>query len=484
MKRSFSSTIIVLILLMFYACKKDSPTPDNPENPEPEPPGLSFPKKEMRAIWISTAWGLDWPQGVYNAEAQRQQYITYLDRFKQLNINAVFFQVKAMGDAFYQSPYEPWSASITGTRGMDAGYDALKFLVDEAHARGIEFHAWINPYRIATRAGSGSAYAALHSSVKSEWVVSHEKIQIYNPALPEVRQRLSDIVRDIISKYDVDGIHFDDYFYPDPSSAGQMVSDQSDYEKYGQGYTSIQDFRRGNVDKAIKAVYDVIVATKPQVVFSVSPAPSQSYNLNTLFADVTKWCQEGWVDLIIPQLYQEIGNSSNDFRTNLSWWAQFNYKAALMIGHGYYKFGDPTTPSAFQSTSELEKQFDLTKNNKKVVGNAMYSAKYILQNKIGITDKLASIYSAPAVLPFLGRTVAAAPGEARNVRIESGVLKWEVTGDVKSVIYYFPDLTKVGKVYAVTTQASIAANSPGFYCVSTVNVDNQESKPSVAVEKK
>lgn len=484
MKRSFFPTLIVLLLLVLYGCKKDSPDTDKPENPEPETPSLSFPKKEMRAVWISSAWGLDWPQGVYNIETQKQQYIAYLDRFKQLNINTVFFQVKAMGDAFYQSPYEPWSSAITGTRGKDPGYDVLKFLIDEAHNRGIEFHAWINPYRIATRAGAGTAYPDLHSSVKSEWVVSHEKIQIYNPALPEVRQRLSDIVRDIITKYDVDGIHFDDYFYPDASSAGQMVSDQTDFQKYGAEYSNIQNFRRGNVDKAIKAVYDVIVSAKPQVVFSVSPAPSRDYNYNTLFADVTKWCQEGWVDVVIPQLYQEIGNPSNNFQTNLSWWAQYNYKAALVIGHGYYKFGDPTMASAFQSTAELDNQFNLTRNNKKVVGNAMYSAKYIMQNKIGITDKLATIYNKVAVMPFVGRAVASAPAEAKNVRIESGILKWDVTGNVKSVVYHFSDLTKEGKVYAVTTENSVAAGSAGFYCVSTVNVDNQESKPSATVEKK
>jgi uncharacterized lipoprotein YddW (UPF0748 family) len=263
-----------------------------------------------------------------------------------------------------------------------------------------------------------------------------------------------------------------------------MVSDEGDFEKYGSGYNSIQDFRRSNVDKAIKAVHDVIVAEKPDVVFSVAPAPSREYNYNTLFADVTKWCQEGWVDVVMPQLYQEIGNGSNDFQANLSWWSQYNYKAALMIGHGYYKFGDPAAPAAFQSTTELEKQFDLTARNKKVVGNALYSAKYIMLNKIGITDKLSAIYKNPSVMPFLGRAVAAAPAEAENVKMEGDELKWETSGDVRSVVYYFSDLKKAGQIYRITKGNSISVSSPGYYCVSTVNMDNQESKPSDVVERK
>ncbi len=182
----------------------------------------------------------------------------------------------------------------------------------------------------------------------------------------------------MITKYDVDGIHFDDYFYPSPSAAGTMISDLADFQKYGQGYSKVEDFRRSNVDKAIKDVHDVIVATKPEVVFSVAPTSDYSYNLNSLFADVTKWAKEGWIDVLIPQLYHEIGHKTADFQLRLNWWSQYTYKAALMAGHGLYRFGDPTAGAAFQTAPELEKQFNLTRRNDKVVGNIMYSAKYIL----------------------------------------------------------------------------------------------------------
>lgn len=484
MKRFSQYYLIITLALFYFSCSKDD---DIKVDPAPEPPvnegPIIFPKKEMRAVWIATAWGLDWPQGEYAAETQKRQYITYLDRFKNLNINAVFMQIKPMGDAFYESSYEPWSAYITGTRGNAPSYDVLKFLIDEAHVRNIEFHAWMNPYRIATRASTATSYPALHSSIDPSWVVSHEKIQIYNPAFPEVRKRLADIAKEVITKYDVDGIHFDDYFYPAPSAAGTMVSDAADYQKFGQGYNNIEDFRRGNVDKAIKGVHDVILATKPEVVFSVAPTSDNNYNVNTLFADVTKWCKEGWLDVVIPQLYHEIGHPTADFQSRLNWWTQYNYKADIMVGHGFYRFGDPTAGGAFQTTSELEKQFNLTRRNDKVVGNVMYRAEHILLNKIGITDQLAAIYRNAAVIPFLGRSVASAPAEPTGVILENGTLKWSTSGNVRSVIYYFEDVKKEGKVFAITDKNSYIAGPAGHYCISTINVDNKESKPSKLLKK-
>lgn len=482
-----SKKIYYYILLLFsvyvVSCSDDGPGDEEPIDPDP---GMSeeliFPGKEMRSVWVATAWGLDWPMGNYDMQAQKDLYIRYLDRFKAMNINTVIFQIKPMGDAFYESPYEPWSVSITGERGKNPGYDILNFLIEEAHNRDIEFHAWMNPYRIATRSGSSAAYPTLHSSIQPEWVISHEKIQIYNPALPEVRQRLANIVKDLISKYDVDGIHFDDYFYPDSSSAGTMVSDAADYQKYGAGYGTIQEFRRANVDLAIKGVYDMILATKPEVVFTISPAASPDYNLNTLYADLVKWCREGWIDVLMPQLYQEIGNASNDFQGRLSYWSQYSYSAATMVGHALYKFGDGTSASAFQSTSELERQFDLTRRNTKVKGNAMYSARYILSNPIGISDKLADIYKNQTVIPFLGREIAPSPSKPQNVSFSNGRLTWSKQSDLKSVVYYFSDTKKEGAVLSITKETTLQVASKGYYCVTNLNADNKESDPSELVQ--
>ncbi|MBC7746074.1 MAG: family 10 glycosylhydrolase [Flavobacterium sp.] len=480
-KISLHLVVMLVTALLLNACKKDKVATPDPVKPPVvvDPNAPIFPKKEMRAVWVASVFGLDWPQSVYDVTAQKKQYTDYLDKFKSMNINAIYFQVKGMGDAFYNSPYEPWSSSITGTRGQNPGYDVLKFMIDEAHARDIEFHAWMNPYRISTRVAGGS-FAALHSTVDPSWVVDFPTIRIYNPALPEVRQRLFDIVKDMVIKYDVDGIHFDDYFYPE----GETFSDQADYIKYGAGISTIQDFRRENVNKAIKGVYDIIVATKPNVVFSVSPAPEITKNFNSLYADVVKWNREGWVDVVIPQLYQEIGNRFNDFQLRLAEWSQNSFKAALMVGYGFYRFGDSTSPAAFQTSTQLQSQFDLANLNSKVVGSVMYSAKYFGMNKVGITDRLTSIYQNPAVMPFLGRSVTAAPATATNVRIENGELRWGSTGSAKSVVYYFADAKKIGKVLVITKLNTISAVNKGFYSVSTLNTDSQESKPSDLVELK
>lgn len=474
MKRFNYFISIVLFAVLLNACKKDKPGND----PDPDPPNppageeMILPKKQMRAAWIATVYELDWPMGAYDMAAQKQKYIAYLDKFKQLNMNAVFVQVKGMGDAFYNSPYEPWSVAIkgVGTRGQDPGYDVLKFMLDEAHARGLEFHAWINPFRIATRASNATPYPALHPSIQPGWVVSHEKWQLYNPAIPEARQRLADIVKDIITKYDVDGIHMDDYFYPDPSSAGVMVSDATDYATYGAGYATIQDFRRGNVDKAIKGVYDVIVANKPGVVFSISPTSNFDYNKNTLYADIVKWATEGWMDVVIPQIYQH-----SDFGTRLNNWDMFNNKPYLMVGHAIYTDLRPTP-------TQLANELNLIKSKKAAVGSLFYSAKY-LNTETDLVAKIAEMYTSPAVIPFLGRAVAPDPAAPQNVRIEGNTLKWSASGNVRSVVYFTTDMKSEAKILTITGSTQADAAATGFYSVSTLNADNKESAASKATKK-
>lgn len=463
--------LFIIIIFIANACSKNDWSPKKPDLYEDTSAtaNIKFPKKQMRAVWMATVWGIDWPLAKYNEASQKQLYIDYLDKLKQLNFNAVFVQVKGMGDAFYNSPYEPWSASITGTRGKDPGYDVMKFMIDEAHARNIEFHAWINPFRMSTRADSTKSYPALHSSIDPAWVLNHEKWQMYNPAVPEARQRLADIVKDIITKYNVDGIHMDDYFYPDPASAGTMVSDQPDFEKYGGEYTDIKEFRLANVDKAIKGVYDVIVANKPEVVFSISPTSNFGYNAETLYADIIKWASQGWMDVVIPQIYQHAS-----FASRLDEWDRFNNKPRLMIGHAIYD----STATASQLSTELS----LTQRKKAVLGSLFYSAKY-LNEKPEIAEKFAEIFTEPAVIPFLGREVAPAPATPTNVRLEGNTLKWSTSGNVRSVVYHTTDLKTQAKVLAIVKANEFAATAAGHYTVTTINVDNMESKAAEHVSK-
>lgn len=474
--------LLLAVVITFAACSdEDDPTLVGPEPVEVDP----LAKKEMRGVWISTAWELDWPMGVHEMEAQKQQYIDYMDKLVELNFNTVFVQIKPMGDAFYNSPYEPWSSAITGTRGQDPGYDVLQFMIEETHKRGLEFHAWMNPYRIATRSVSSQAYPDL-GPISAELVVDHEKIRIYNPALPEVQKRLADIVEDVITKYDVDGIHFDDYFYPDPTTAGKMVEDTMEFRVYGKGeYASLADFRRANVDKAIKGVYERIVAKKPEVVFSISPAASDAFNYGTLFADVNKWCKEGWVDVIIPQLYAHTQSTSNNFKERVHWWPQFSYKAVPVIGYALYKFGDVSTGAPFQDVSELQLQFDRAALEPKIKGSVMYRAKTLLDNPIGVVDKLAELYEKPAVMPFVGRKVDADPSPATGVALKGTTLSWGAASGVRSVVYCFEykydadgkqtGVADVATVVGITTDQSLTVSIRGEYVVTTLNKDNVES---------
>ncbi|MBL1410773.1 glycoside hydrolase family 10 protein [Sphingobacterium faecale] len=493
MNKIYSFFVLLIATSLFLeSCKKGGGGIDEvgpgPDGGQKE---LILPQKEMRGAWIATVWALDWPRTAdfqdvtYDVTIQKESYKAMLDMLKSKGFNTVFVQVRGMGDAFYNSSYEPWSASISGVRGKDPGYDALQFMIDEAHSRGLEFHAWINPYRISTRASAASVYPALHSSVDPSWVVDHEKIRIYNPALPAVRQRLADIVKDIVTKYNVDGLHMDDYFYPDPASAGVMKADDTDFQQYKGSFTDIKAWRRDNVDKAIQLIFNTIKDNKPQVVFSISPAASKDYNYNTLYADLGKWCKEGWVDILIPQLYQEIGNSANDYKLNLAIWSQYSYNARLVIGHALYKFGVQESPQAFQSTQELVNQFELSKKNAKAVGSVMYSARDVYYNRKGITDQLSQLYSHKAIIPFAGRQVAAPSTTPANVVLSGNELSWATQSgsNIRYAIYYFADLEKEGTLIDVVTSNKVNVAENGYYSVTSLNVDHLESKPSSPIRK-
>jgi len=470
--------IFAFIITFVVSCSKDDPVPEpNPPGPGPVPNGdLTLAPKEMRAAWIATAWGIDWPQSVYDVAAQKKMFTDYLDKFVSLNMNAIFVQIRPNADAFYKSQYEPWSKWITGSAGKDPGYDVLAFMIEEAHKRELEFHAWMNPYRIATRASEAELYPALDSKINPAWVKNYSKIQIYNPALPEVQDLIANIVKDVITKYDVDGIHFDDYFYPDPGSYTSL-DDQADYAKYGAGYSTIEAFRKDNVNKVVKKVDDVIVSTKPGVVFSISPAGDNVYNLNSLYADVTSWCMNGWIDIVIPQLYSATGTAESSFNIRLSWWNQYAYKAVPMIGYALYKFGDSTAGAQFQTTGELLEQFRVAGTFSKIQGSVLYSAQYLLLNKLGIVDVIKqNIYPRPAIIPFAGRKTAPDPASVSNVSLSGNKLSWEVGTGLRTIIYKIEE--KKGLVLAVTSAKEYLLTAKGDYCLTSINKDNVESAVS------
>lgn len=353
-------------------------------------------KPELRGVWVSTVEELDWPMGCYDEEGQKALYRTYLDLFEKLNINAVFFQVRPLADAFYDSPYEPWSAMITSEAGKNPGYDVLKFLIDETHSRGMQFHAWMNPYRIAKRKGADDSFPPLDSKIPAELTLDYNGCRIYNPALPEVRTRIADIIKDLMSHYDVDGIHFDDYFYPSLSK-DEPMRDEKEYALYGQEFGSIEEFRRHNVEMMVTEAREAVKSSNPEAIFSISPAGNYEYCMNSMYFDIHDICSKGLIDLIIPQLYWSTTAPTDYYTPRIEWFSLNTAEVPMLIGYGIYRFGSGS--KGFESASEFLTEYRLAKKYNKVHGGIMFRAYDLITNKVGITDTIAYAYAKPSPLP-------------------------------------------------------------------------------------
>jgi len=476
-KRSDYFWCFLLALLLSHACEKDSGGGETPP-PEPPPPAPErvYARKELRGAWIASVWSIDWPLQRHDAEAQKKLYTDYLDGFVTANMNAVFMQIRPTADAFYDSQYESWSRWITGEAGKNPGYDVLQFMIEEAHARGLEFHAWINPYRITT-----DLSRPLDPKIPPEWVKNYPAIRVYNPAIPEVQQRIVDIVKEIITNYDVDGIHMDDYFYPDIGGVNNL-NDAAEYAQYGAGYSTIAAFRRANVDKVVQKIHETIVKENPRVVFSISPTANHSYNLNTLFADVEKWCREGWIDMVIPQIYQALGSGNLNFEALLSSWVgSFNTRVGCIIGYALYRVENPAETTRF-SVADFDRMFYLATSNQKVHGSILYNTSSFAANRGGVIDMLTTKYfKNPAVRPAFGRKTESEPAVPAQVRLTGTTLSWTAAAGLTSVVYLIPSGTTTAQVAAITKEASYTVAVRGTYFVTTFNRNNVESEKSTEV---
>lgn len=483
MKRINRFIFFAFIVMFLFSCNEERDDHNKGKTPPPTPSGPTaeqpiVPRKELRGVWMATVWGLDWPMGKYDQASQKELYLKYLDLFKDNNINAVFFQVRGMADAYYASQYEPWSKSITGQAGVDPGYDILRFLIEEAHKRNIAFHAWINPYRISTRTGSDTSFPKLDSKIPANLVKDYNKYRIYNPALPAAQDRIVNIVKELITKYNVDGVHMDDYFYPYLSS-GEGMNDQNEYATYGRAFNSIEDFRRDNVNKVVKKLHDMIKNTNPNLVFSIGPGGNIENNMNLMFADVAKWSKEGWVDVIIPQLYFHTGNSIYNFDKGLARWSNMITKSKLVIGYGIYKFGDSKQGSAYMNSSELTKQMRLADEDPKVMGGLFYSAKYLFSNPVNIMSAIKQRYKDPVLMPYLLVEKPTLPNAPKNLKIMNDILHWDAVSGCYYAVYLSTGSKRLAKLIATTKDNNVKLSRPGTYFVTAVNEkNNAESKIS------
>jgi uncharacterized lipoprotein YddW (UPF0748 family) len=353
---------------------------------------------------------------MYNVNVQKDEYIRQLEMHKRNGMNAVIVQVRPAADAFYPSPYEPWSQWLTGEQGRPPMpyYDPLQFMIDEAHKRGFEFHAWCNPYRANFSIGKSSIAFNHISRLYPEWFLKYGNTLYFDPGNKEGQQWVTNVIKDIVRRYDVDGIHMDDYFYP-YRIAGLEFPDAVSYKKYGNGIKK-DDWRRSNTDSIIKKLSDAIKETKPWCKFGISPfgvwrnkdkdedgsaTKAGVTNYDDLYADVLLWAENGWIDYLAPQIYWERGFKLAAYEVLLDWWSKHGYGRHMYIGHGIYRFYESSPRSkAWKNPNELPAQINLLRQYPTVQGSIYFSSKSFDKNPNGWNDSLRNnYYRTPALIP-------------------------------------------------------------------------------------
>ena len=424
----------LLLLVPLLACSTvqaqyaNSPTPSN------EPPELP---REFRGVWVATVSNIDWPSRTgLPVDSQKVELIRILDTVKRLRMNAVVFQVRPAADALYASTLEPWSAFITGEMGKapEPFYDPLQFAIDEAHRRGLELHAWFNPFRALHP--SNKTIAANHiSKTHPQYVRSYGSYLWLDPGDPEARAHSLRVITDVVRRYDVDGVHIDDYFYPYQERDAQRrlipFPDDQTFRLYGNGEQRA-DWRRHNIDTFVRDMYAAVKGLKPQVKVGISPFgiwrpghPKSVAGMDAyteIFADARKWIREGWVDYFVPQLYWKSDAPQQPYTDLLRWWVEQNRKDRHIIaGNAPYRVLNQNQAQNWP-VRELVHQIDLTRAEPGASGNVHFSMISLMRNRGGLADTLAATsYSFDALMPrspWLDNEAPAAPA----IRIEPHTL--------------------------------------------------------------
>lgn len=371
-------------------------------------------RREMRGLWVATVGNIDWPsrKGL-SQKQQKKELIDIFDRAAALGFNTIVLQVRPAGDALYASQLEPWAAWLTGRQGEDPGYDPLAFAIAEAHARGLQLHAWINPFRAGNTADTAVLAPTHVFNARRDLVRVYGSNLWMDPGDPESHERSIRAVRDIVTRYDVDGIHADDYFYPYQieDSAKRVVPfpDDSTYARYG-AKVDRDDWRRANIDRFVERMYREVHAVKPNVVVGLSPFgiwrpgnPESVRGLDafaTIYADSRKWLQQGWVDYFVPQLYWAIGAPQQSFPALLDWWASQSQNGRhVWPGLAAYRVQN-NSATAF-GLDEIPAQMRIVRERLPVPGEILYNTKstlYRLDGRVG-EDVHRTIYTTPALVP-------------------------------------------------------------------------------------
>ena len=436
------------------------------EKPRPATSTGKEAKREFRGAWIQTAF-----QGEYKdmtPARMKKDFIRKLNYLQACGINAIIFQVRPEADAFYKSDIEPWSRFFTGEQGVaPAGeFDPMAFLIQECHKRNMEFHAWLNPYRASTAGNTRFADSHIYHK-HPEWFVTYNKQILFDPGLPESRQFICRVVRDIVGRYDVDAIHMDDYFYPYPIK-GKDFPDDASFARYGGGFSNKADWRRSNVNILIQKIHETVRGLKPWVKFGVSPfgiyrnqssdpmgsATNGLQNYDDLYADVLLWARKGWIDYNIPQVYWQIGHPAADYETLVKWWAKHTENRPLFIGQSVMNTvqnADPKNPSV----NQLPRKMALQRAYQTIGGSCQWPASAVVESAGKYRDALVAEYHKyPALPPVFDFMDNEAPDKVRKVKpvgtADGYILFWtapkfkdEMNRPVQYVVYRFASKEKV-----------------------------------------
>lgn len=486
-KKCLVTFLVLLLLIPVFANQKATAN--------------SLPQNEMRAAWIATVSNIDMKAGM-NKTQYTQWVQSTLDKLKADNFNTVIFQVKPLNDALYPSKLAPWSSYITGkTQGTNPGFDPLQIMLDEAHKRGLELHAWVNPYRVTMPSQSLSNLAADNVARKnSNWVVKYGKQYYLDPGLPEVQNYLLSTIEELVSNYDIDAVHMDDYFYP-YKIKGETFQDQQTFKKYGGSFKNIEDWRRNNVNQLVKKVYANIKAIKPHVQYGISPfgiwrnkgQDSTGSNTNgmsnydDLYADTRQWIKDGSIDYIAPQIYWSRNHKAANYSVLLDWWGREVQTYAkvhpvnLYIGMANHKVGNDSD-TTWKNKTELISQVIANRENNNVQGQMHFSLRSINNNALGHASYLnQQLYNYKALTPSIYWKDSAIPLCPTHVKLskESFGMKLTITDENstqprKYVIYRF-DGTKEGSYEDVKNIVDVVYNTQG----NTIYVDTNANKSKV-----
>ncbi|MGD8190484.1 family 10 glycosylhydrolase [Brevibacillus ginsengisoli] len=398
--------------------KSTQPAPQPIDPPSQVPPadiignqndsqnGSASSSSSLKGVWVSTVYNLDWPStaSVANQTKQKQEFIQLLQDLQGMGINAVFVQVRPSADAIYPSSLVPWSKYLTGKQGQYPGYDPLAFMIEETHKRGMQFHAWFNPFRANPDAKTDQLAPNHVAKLHPDWIVNAKSKLYINPGIPQARQEIIDEIMEVVNRYQIDGVHLDDYFYP---SDGVFPDDET-FKNYNSGqFATKAEWRRDNINQFVKQLGESIHSVKPEVQFGISPFgvwrnktvdPTGSDTkagvtaYDNMYADVRTWIQQGWIDYICPQIYWSLSFTPAKYDKLVAWWANEvkDTNVKLYIGHSPYKLG--TSEAGWQSSQEIINQLKYNEQFPQVQGDVFFSAKDLRKNPLGIVQALSSYY--------------------------------------------------------------------------------------------